>query len=110
LRKNTGPRERISLRHNAFTIFNIFLPLDNNRWSPRNYVSTRLLKAWPSRRNCFLEEDEIMKPISPFLAAFIKMMVPECEEHLRNETVNGAAELPPLEVVTQSASTHDRWR
>ena len=50
-----------------------------------------------------------MKPISPFLAAFIKMMVPECEEHLRGDAVNNPAELPPPEVVTQPATT-DRWR
>jgi hypothetical protein len=53
-----------------------------------------------------------MKPISPFLAAFIKMMVPECEERLRSETtsLNAEALLPPLDAVVQSASAHDEWR
>lgn len=52
-----------------------------------------------------------MKPISPFLAAFIKMMVPECEEHLRSE-MNATAEHmpPPLEAVTQPAALHEKWR
>lgn len=53
-----------------------------------------------------------MKPISPFLAAFIKMMVPECEEHLRSETTGLHAEamLPPFEVVAQSAPAREEWR
>jgi hypothetical protein len=58
-----------------------------------------------------VEEDEIMKPISPFLAAFIKMMVPECEEHLRSETTPSTTEamLPPPETAGPPA-IHDKWR
>lgn len=53
-----------------------------------------------------------MKPISPFLAAFIKMMVPECEDHLRSESMNSpaGAMLPPPEAVTDPAIAHDKWR
>jgi hypothetical protein len=58
-----------------------------------------------------VEEDEIMKPISPFLAAFIKMMVPECEEHLRSEALSSTTEamLPPHEAQGQPA-IHDKWQ
>lgn len=52
-----------------------------------------------------------MKPMSPFLAAFIKIMAPECsEEHKRGDEMHPAGEaiLPPFD--SEATIAPEKWQ